>query len=310
MKAGASHHAHTSDANVCAADSASGSVFGGVSANASANVSGKAANSPSVLELQEVGKRYGLAQIIRSVSLAVRPQERLAIIGPNGAGKSTLFNLISGAAPLTQGSVLLHGQRIDGLPAHAIQRKGLARSFQVSSIFTRMSTQENLRCALLWGLGYRYSLWRLLPRQRLLNQQVDEWLHRLGLASQRHVSAMHLSYAQQRALELGMTMASGAGVVLLDEPTAGMSRDETRRFVALIREVTQGKTLLMVEHDMDVVFDLADRIAVLAQGQLLALDTPEAIRRNPQVQTAYLGAAARGSLAQAQLPSQGQGRPC
>ena len=247
------------------------------------------AGAPVALELRDVCKSFGRTEIIRGASLAVRAGERVAIIGPNGAGKSTLFHLISGRLSPSSGQILLGGQRIDGLPPHRIYRRGLARSFQVSNLFPRLSVAENLRCAVLWSLGYRYTFWRFLSRLDDANERVESLLRRLRLEARRDVLAMHLSYAEQRALEIGLAVAGGAEVVLLDEPTAGMSQSETLRCVSLIRELTEGRTLLAVEHDMGVVFGLADRIAVLVYGEVIAFDTPEAVRADPRVQEAYLG---------------------
>ncbi len=241
------------------------------------------------VELRGLRKNFGRTEIIRGVDLAVREGENVAIIGPNGAGKSTLFNLISGRFAPTAGQVLLHGERIDGLRPFEINRRGLARSFQVSNLFTRLSVFENLRCAVLWSLGYRYSFWQFLTRLKDANQRAEQVMEMLHLQRRRDTAAMNLTYAEQRALEIGITIAGGASVVLLDEPTAGMSRSETARFIELIREVTAGKTLLTVEHDMGVVFGLADRIAVVVYGEVIAFDTPERVRADPRVQEAYLG---------------------
>jgi branched-chain amino acid transport system ATP-binding protein len=251
-----------------------------------------AASATAALELVDVRKSFGRTQIIHGANLSVKAGERVAIIGPNGAGKSTLFNLISGRFAPTSGTILLEGQRIDGLPPYQINRRGLSRSFQVSNLFTRLSVFENLRCAVLWSLGYRYAFWKFLADLRDATDRADEVLEMIRLDKRRDVLAMNLTYAEQRALEIGITIAGGARVVLLDEPTAGMSKSETRRFVELIRAVTQGRTLLTVEHDMGVVFGLADRIAVLVYGEVIAFDTPEAIRADPRVQEAYLGAMA------------------
>ncbi len=241
------------------------------------------------LELREVRKNFGKTEIIRGATLAVQAGERVAIIGPNGAGKSTLFNLISGRFGCTAGDILLNGKKIDGLPPFEINRLGLARSFQVSNLFVRLSVFENIRCAVLWHLGYKYAFWRFLADLKDANQRTEEVLAMLELDRRRDVLAMNLTYAEQRALEIGITIAGGSPVILLDEPTAGMSKSETGRFVNLIREVTAGKTLLTVEHDMGVVFGLADKIAVLVYGQVIAFDTPAAVRANPRVQEAYLG---------------------
>jgi branched-chain amino acid transport system ATP-binding protein len=255
-----------------------------------AEVGDRPAAVPRVaLELRDVRKSFGKTEIIRGVSLKVNAGERVAIIGPNGAGKSTLFNLVSGRLAPSSGEILLDGTRVDGAPPQRINRLGLARSFQVSNLFTRLSVSENLRCAVLWSLGYRYAFWRFLSSLHDANERVEELLAMLQLGRRRDVLAMNLSYAEQRALEIGLTIAGGAAVVLLDEPTAGMSRSETRRFVQLIRDVTAGKTLLTVEHDMGVVFGLADRIAVLAYGEVIAFDTPAAVRADARVQEAYLG---------------------
>ena len=252
-----------------------------------------AASPPRVaLELRDVRKRFGKTEIIRGATLKVNAGERVALIGPNGAGKSTLFNLISGRFAPSSGEILLNGARIDGLAPHRINRRGLARSFQVSNLFTHLSVFENLRCAVLWSLGYRYAFWRFLASLRDANTRAEEVMAMLRLERRRDVLAMNLTYAEQRALEIGLTIAGGADVLLLDEPTAGMSQSETRRFLQLIREVTVGKTLLTVEHDMGVVFGLADRIAVLVYGEVIAFDTPEAVRADPRVQEAYLGAMA------------------
>ena len=183
-------------------------------------------------------KSFGKTEIIRGTSLAVRPGERVAVIGPNGAGKSTLFNLISGRFGWTSGDILLDGQSLGGLKPYEINRLGLARSFQVSNLFTHLSVFENLRCAVLWSLGYKYSFWRFLADARDANDRAEEVLDMIKLHKRRDVLAMNLTYAEQRALEIGITIAGGASVILLDEPTAGMSRSETARFVNLIREVT------------------------------------------------------------------------
>jgi branched-chain amino acid transport system ATP-binding protein len=248
-----------------------------------------ASAAPFAVELDNVHKSFGKTQIIRGAQLQVRQDERVAIIGPNGAGKSTLFNLISGRLVPTSGQIRLFGERIEGKAPYEINRKGLARSFQVSNLFPKLSVFENIRCAVLWSLGYRYAFWKFLSDLKDANDRTDQLLHQLHLDKRRDVLAMNLTYAEQRALEIGLTIAGGSQVVLLDEPTAGMSRGETTRFIQLIREVTEGRTLLTVEHDMGVVFGLADRIAVLVYGEVIAFDTPEAVRANPRVQEAYLG---------------------
>ncbi len=243
----------------------------------------------TALKLVDVHKSFGSSKIINGVDLAIRKGERHAIIGPNGAGKSTLFNLISGFYEVSTGHIELNGRVISGLPPHRINRRGLSRSFQITNIFPKMTVFENIRCALLWPMGYRCSFWHLCGRLKKLNQKAETILEKINLADRRHLPAAMLAYADQRALEIGITIAGDTDVILLDEPTAGMSMSETKRAVELIRSVTEGKTLVVVEHDMSVVFDLADRISVLVYGEIIATDAPAGIRRNPEVQEAYLG---------------------
>jgi branched-chain amino acid transport system ATP-binding protein len=245
----------------------------------------------SALELKNIHKSFGKTQIIRGIDLAVTKGERVAIIGPNGAGKSTLFNLISGRFAPTSGEIWLGAHRIDGKQPFEINRLGLSRSFQITNIFPKLSVFENLRCAVLWSLGYKYTFFKFLANLDDANDLAEQYMERIRLGKKRDVLAMNLTYAEQRALEIGITIAGGAEVILLDEPTAGMSKSETLRFIQLIRQVTEGKTLLTVEHDMGVVFGLADKIAVVVYGEVIAFDTPEAVRSNPKVQEAYLGSA-------------------
>jgi branched-chain amino acid transport system ATP-binding protein len=250
------------------------------------------AAAPPALALKDVMCSFGRAQIIRGVTLDVPRGERRAVIGPNGAGKSTLFNLISGRVRPTAGEIRLHGRRIDRMEASKIYRHGLSRSFQITNIFPKLSVVDNLRCAILWSRGYKYSLWRRVSRMSDVTYRAEEVLHEIGLEARRDAEAGVLSYAEQRSLELGLAIAGGSDVILLDEPMAGMSRSETEKALALIKRISVGKTLLMVEHDMGVVFDFADRISVLVYGEIVATDTPENIRANRAVQDAYLGAPA------------------
>ena len=244
------------------------------------------------IELADVHKQFGATQIICGVSLAVPVGQRHAIIGPNGAGKSTLFNLISGRLTPTSGMVRLNGEDITGLPPYQINRRGLSRSFQVTNIFQRLSVLENVRCAVLWSLGHKYSFWRGIDGLADVRQRTKSILDEIELSDRRNVQAGVLTYAEQRALEIGITIAGKAGIILLDEPSAGMSAAEAARAVALIRKVSQGRTLIMIEHDMNVVFDLADCISVLVYGQIIASDVPARIKQDSAVQTAYLGNAA------------------
>ena len=245
----------------------------------------------NALELKNIHKSFGKTQIIRGIDLAVTKGERVAIIGPNGAGKSTLFNLISGRIAPTSGEIWLGAHRVDGKQPFEVNRLGLSRSFQITNIFPKLSVFENLRCAVLWSLGYKYTFFKFLADLEDANELAERYMERIRLDKKRDVLAMNLTYAEQRALEIGITIAGGAEVILLDEPTAGMSKSETLRFIQLIRQVTEGKTLLTVEHDMGVVFGLADKIAVVVYGEVIAFDTPDAVRSNPKVQEAYLGSA-------------------
>jgi len=199
--------------------------------------------------------------------------------------------LISGRFAPTSGEIWLGSHRIDGKQPFEINRLGLSRSFQITNIFPKLSVFENLRCAVLWSLGYKYTFFKFLADLDDANDLAEQYMQRIRLDKKRDVLAMNLTYAEQRALEIGITIAGGADVILLDEPTAGMSKSETLRFIQLIRQVTEGKTLLTVEHDMGVVFGLADKIAVVVYGEVIAFDTPDAVRSNPKVQEAYLGSA-------------------
>ena len=248
----------------------------------------------AALELRDLRKSFGKTEIIRGISIAIPAGERVGIIGPNGAGKSTLFNLISGRFEPSSGEVLLNGQSLKGKRPFEINRLGLSRSFQITNIFPKLSVFENLRCGVLWSLGYRYTFFKFLADLDDANQRAEELMQMVKLDKKRDVLAMNLTYAEQRALEIGITIAGGANVILLDEPTAGMSKSETTRFIKLIRDVTVGKTLLTVEHDMGVVFGLADKVAVVVYGELLAYDVPEAVRASQRVQEAYLGTPAAG----------------
>lgn len=247
-------------------------------------------NAPPVaLHLQQVRKNFGRTEIIRGVDLRVAKGERHALIGPNGAGKSTLFNLISGRFTASAGTIELNGNDITTAKPFEINRQGLSRSFQITNLFANLSVFENLRCATLYSLGYKYSFWHRLSRLRDAADRAADVLERIGLVARRDTPAALLTYAEQRALEIGVTVAGGAQVILLDEPTAGMSRSESDHAVELIKRMTEGKTLVMVEHDMDVVFGLADRISVLVYGVVIACDEPARIRGNAAVQEAYLG---------------------
>lgn len=243
----------------------------------------------TVLMLDAVDKSFGEARIIRGVTLGVERGEKHAIIGPNGAGKSTLFHLCSGQYAPTRGRILLNGAPIHGLAPHEVNRRGLARSFQITNIFPGLSVFENLRLSVMRRRRQTYVFWRGVAGLRETTRRTEEILDQVRLTSRAHDLASALSYSEQRALEIGMTVASDPEVILLDEPMAGMSHEETTYALALIREIAASRTLMIVEHDMDVVFSLADRISVLVYGEIVATGTPDEIRENPRVREAYLG---------------------
>jgi branched-chain amino acid transport system ATP-binding protein len=243
----------------------------------------------NAIELHGVEKTFGITKVIQNIDLKVAKGERHALIGPNGAGKSTTFNLISGYMKPSSGTILLNGQDISGLPPFQINRRGLSRSFQVTNVFAKMTVWENLRCAVLWATGHRYAFWKNVDNLPEVRERTAQILQDISLVARRDVPAGLLTYAEQRALEIGITIAGGADVILLDEPTAGMSHAETERAVEQIRRLTEGRTLLIVEHDMSVVFGLADRISVLVYGEVIASGTPDEIRGNKKVKEAYLG---------------------
>lgn len=242
-----------------------------------------------ILVIDKLKKSFGSAEIMRGVNLRVHQGERHAIIGPNGAGKSTLFHLCSGTFAPTSGKILLDGHSIGGLGPAEVNKRGLARSFQITNIFPGVTVFENLRLAVMRRHHLQFVFWRSVERMNRINHEVDELLTKIRLSERAYDSASNLSYSEQRSLEIGMTLASDPKVMLLDEPMAGMSQEETNYTTELIREITDQRTLMIVEHDMDVVFSLADRISVLVYGEIIATGTPQEIRENRQVKEAYLG---------------------
>ena len=245
--------------------------------------------SSSILQLHDVHKSFGEAHIIRGAQLQLRSGERHAVIGPNGAGKSTLFHLISGQLQPSSGKISLGETEIQGRSPEHINHLGLSRSFQITNIFPGLSVFENLRIAVMRKHRMQYHFWRSVQGYAQVREQTEKLLEQVRLQGKQAVSAAELSYSEQRALEIGMTLASDPRVILLDEPMAGMSHEETDYALNLIREVTQGRSLLIVEHDMDVVLSLCDRISVLVYGEVIATGTPDQIRADRRVQEAYLG---------------------
>ncbi|RKP49738.1 ABC transporter ATP-binding protein [Pararobbsia silviterrae] len=247
----------------------------------------------SVLTLEGVGYRAGRTEILQGVDLDVRDGEWHVLIGPNGAGKSTVFDVISGRQHAQTGRIVFDGHELRGLPPHAIRRRGLARAFQMSSLFDGLSVAQNLRIAALGAAhahGGSDTLWQRVANRVDLAGETARLLDAIGLAAEREVRAAALPYAQRRLLELGIAFAGAPSLVLLDEPTAGMTRDEARHTVEMLRALAHETTLLIVEHDMSVVFEVAHRISVLAQGTVIATGAPDAIRANPHVHRVYAGA--------------------
>ena len=241
------------------------------------------------LELKNVTKQFGPTEIIRGVNLNIKKGEIHSLIGPNGAGKSTLYNLISGVYKLSSGTIKFNNKNIENLPSYEIFRLGLSRSFQITNIFPKMSVFENVRCGLLWNMNYKYSTFKILDNNQDLNDKTNTILEQISLSNFSKEPAGLLSYADQRALEIGITIAGGAETILLDEPTAGMSKSETERATNLIRSIAKNRTVLIVEHDMGVVFDLSDTISVLVYGEVICSDKPENVKTNKVVKEAYLG---------------------
>ncbi|RWR05459.1 ABC transporter ATP-binding protein [Paenirhodobacter populi] len=245
--------------------------------------------SRDILVLDHLCKSFGPVEVTRDVNLVIREGERHALIGPNGAGKSTLFHLISGNYKPTSGSIRLDGDEIGGLDPARVNRRGLARSFQITNIFPGLSVAENLRLAVMRRYGLQFNFWRRVTHLRRVNAEVDDLLQKIRLTAKARSIAGDLPYSDQRSLEIGMTLASDPKVILLDEPMAGMSHEETEYTTDLIRDITAGRTLMIVEHDMDVIFTLADRITVLVYGEIIATGTPQQIRESARVKEAYLG---------------------
>ena len=246
-------------------------------------------SNESILRIQGLRKSFGPTEIMRGVDLDVRSTERHAIIGPNGAGKSTLFHLISGNLSPSAGEIFFDGQSIGGRTPQALNRLGLARSFQITNIFPKLTVFENIRLAVMRPHGLQFNFWKRIDRNARIREQTEALLERVRLTARANTLAGEMAYSEQRSLEIAMTLASDPKLILLDEPMAGMSQEETQYTAELIREVTQGRALMIVEHDMDVVFALSDRISVMVYGQVIATGTPDEIRRDPKVREAYLG---------------------
>jgi branched-chain amino acid transport system ATP-binding protein len=243
----------------------------------------------SLLEVKDLHKDFSGLKVLTGINLSIEEGERHSIIGPNGAGKSTLFNIITGKYRPSLGRIFFDGEDITSLSPYKISRRGLARSFQIINIFPVMNVYQNVRNAILSKEKIRLNTFLRLEKMDRIDQETINVLESLGLIGIKDVLAGELSYGQQRALEIGIALATDPKLILLDEPTAGMTKEETKETVALIQNVTKGKTLVVIEHDMDVVFSIAHRITVLYYGEILASGTPDEIRNSEKVKEAYLG---------------------
>jgi len=243
----------------------------------------------NILETKDLRHDFRGLKVLFGIDLQIKEGERHAVIGPNGAGKTTLFNTITGTYHPSGGEVFFKGKNITGYKPNQLSRIGMGRSFQITSTFTNLTAFQNVRLAILSKEGVRFNLFRKVDKMKKITEETEAVLERIGLQNERNVPASMLSYGKARALEISMALATDPELVLLDEFAAGMSRDETHNAVALIRKLTEGKTVVIIEHDMDVVFSLADRITVLHYGKILASGTPAEIRVNKDVKDAYLG---------------------
>ena len=243
----------------------------------------------NILETKKICHDFSGLQVLMDVNLDVKEGERHAIIGPNGAGKTTLFNVITGTYHPNEGDVFFKGRKVTGFKPHKMVRRGMGRSFQITSTFSRLTAFQNIRMGILSKRAIRFNMLRMLDKMQDVTAETEEVLKRINLEGEQDIPASQLSYGKSRSLEISMALATDPELVMLDEPTAGMSVDETHNAVELIRRLTEGKTMVIIEHDMDVVFSLADRITVLHLGAILATGAPAEIRENQVVKDAYLG---------------------
>jgi len=245
----------------------------------------------SVLAVKNVSKRFGSLVAVRDITLTIKKGELRAIIGPNGAGKTTLFNLISGFFPPTSGTIVFDGRDLSALPAHARVALGMARTFQITEIFPELTVFENVRISTEVTSGFRLRPWISRVEKEQLRHDVEQTLELTGLQGKAERLVGELAHGDQRAVEIAMALALKPRLLLLDEPTAGMGEQETFEITQRIRRLhkDRGLTIVLIEHDMRVIFNLADRITVLDQGSLLADGTPQEIAGNEAVQAAYLG---------------------
>ena len=240
------------------------------------------------LHVNDIHKDFSGLNVLAGVNFRVDEKERHAVIGPNGAGKTTLFNIISGRFKPSSGAILFKGEDISGKPPHVLNRRGLSRSFQITNVFQELSVFDNILSGVRSCYGMRYHFFKQ-PNSRRLYEKVEAIIDGVGLTGMENKPASSLSYGRQRALEIAITLSTEPELVLLDEPTAGMTREETEHTISIINRVTTGRTLIIIEHDMDVVFSLSDSISVLHYGTILVTDKPDRIRNDQRVKDAYLG---------------------
>ncbi len=241
------------------------------------------------LHVQNIHKDFSGLKVLTGVEFKVKEKERHAVIGPNGAGKTTLFNIISGKFKPSSGAILFKGEDISGKPPHLLNRRGLSRSFQITNVFQELSVFDNILSGARSRHGLRYNFFKRPRQDRNICEKVEAIIEEVGLADVQDQPASSLSYGQQRALEIAITLSTEPELILLDEPTAGMTREETEQAIKMIDQVTADRTLIVIEHDMDVVFSLANTISVLHYGTILVSGTPEEIRNDQRVKDAYLG---------------------
>ncbi|WP_148862822.1 ABC transporter ATP-binding protein [Marinobacter fonticola] len=244
-----------------------------------------------ILTIENLTKRFGGNTAVSDINMDVMPQETVAIIGPNGAGKTTFYNMVSGRMQPSRGKIILEDKDITGMPPHRISRMGVSRSFQINNIFPDMTVQENVEVVLSAYHGHSRKLFNIASRNTEIQNEALSYLERLGIAELKDRRAEVISYGDKRLLEISMVLATRPKLVLLDEPTAGMTPEETRRTTKLVKKLAEGGhyTFLITEHDMGVVFDLADRILVMHRGEKLFAGKPEEVRNHPEVRRAYLG---------------------
>jgi len=247
----------------------------------------------SLLTVEGLKKSYKSLQVLKDVSLEVGESERLVIIGPNGAGKTTLFNCLTGVVPIDSGMVTLGGYEIGKLPVHKRVSLGMSRTFQKNNLMDSLTLEENVRLAVAAGKSYRYQVLKPLTSYREVREETEDLLERWNLSDKRSLIVGQMSYGEQRLLEVVLAMASRPRILLLDEPTSGMSPAETAQMAKMIQNLPRSMSLLVIEHDMDVVFSIADRIVVLHHGEVLLSGTPDEVRNDERVRGIYFGGGAK-----------------